>query len=319
MKASLRADDGMASLSGGSLGGRGSNDTSALAPFLVLSHHRSGSNFLTDLLQSHPQIECLNEPLSMHTRFFRERDLERWRGDEYSDEHLHPSLARESSLRDYLLSLRAYLLGSRAGRVIGFKETVLFGKLEWLRAFLPPLKLIVLERDARAVVSSVLRSGLIGFWRYAELVPRGYRSLWPCARIEDWLHAEDEGVRQASLAAMSVAVRGEWARRTAHLFDALTLPLEQLLQDPSACMQAVAGLLGVESDPAPLGFLHDRQHASRGGTFSSFRRPEQVLDGWRSHLSGPQLEAIDAVFAAAGLPSPSSASPAQGPNTIGIA
>lgn len=280
-------------------------DARAPAPFLVLAHHRSGSNFLNDLLQSHPQIECLNEPLSMHTRFFRERDLVPWRAEDYNDENLHASLARDSGLREYLLGLRAYLLGSTAGRVIGFKETVLFGKLEWLAAFLPSLKLIVLERDPRAVVSSVLRSGLIGFWRYAELVPPSYRWLWPRASVGPWWHANDDEVRQASLVAMSVAVRGELARRTAAQFDGITLSLEELLQDPAAGLHTVARLLGVDADPAPLSFLQERQHASRGGPFSSFRRPEQVLDGWRSHLSDAQLDAIDAVFGAAGLPVPS--------------
>jgi len=46
------------------------------APFLLLAHHRSGSNLLNDLLQAHPCIECLNEPFSMHTPFFREHDLQ---------------------------------------------------------------------------------------------------------------------------------------------------------------------------------------------------------------------------------------------------
>lgn len=281
------------------------SDGSARAPFLVLAHHRSGSNFLNDLLQSHPRIECLNEPLSMHTAFFRAHDLATWRPEDYDEVRLHPSLAREGSLRDYLLSLRAYLLGSHAGRVIGFKETVLFGKLGWLKAFVPPLKLILLERDPRAVVSSVLRSGLIDFWRYTELVPPCYRSLWPCRGTGPLPHVTEE-VRQAALVAMSIAARGELARRTAALFDCITLSLEDLLRDPPLAMQRLVCHLGVEVDPAPFTFLQERQRTSRGGTFSSFRQREQVLEGWRSHLSVAQLDAIDAVFTAAGLPAPSS-------------
>jgi hypothetical protein len=281
------------------------NERAARAPFLVLAHHRSGSNFLNDLLQSHPQIECLNEPLSMHTAFFRAHDLSVWRREDFDHECLHPGLARESSLRAYLLSLRDYLRQSGDARVIGFKETVLFGKLEWLKAFLPPLKLILLERDPRAVVSSVLRSALIGFWRYEELVPPSYHALWPHAKVWPARHADEE-VRAATIAAMSVAVRTELARRTAALFDGITLRLEDLLSDPEAAMDTLAGLLGVEPHPAPLSFLHERQLASRGGTFSSFRLREHVLERWRSHLSPAQLDAIDKVLAAAHLPVPSS-------------
>jgi hypothetical protein len=39
------------------------------APFLIMAHHRSGSNFLHDLLQAHPAIECINEPLSWLKEF----------------------------------------------------------------------------------------------------------------------------------------------------------------------------------------------------------------------------------------------------------
>ncbi|MCM5678457.1 sulfotransferase [Schlegelella sp. S2-27] len=282
------------------------------APFLVLAHHRSGSNFLNDLLQSHPQIECLNEPLSMHTAFFRAHDLSVWRQEDFDDQQLHPCLARESSLRAYLLSLRDYLLQSGDSRVIGFKETVLFGKLEWLKSFLPSLKLILLQRDPRAVVSSVLRSALLGFWRYEDLVPPSYHALWPDAKLPPSHHAGEE-VHAATIAAMSVAVRGELARRTAALFDGMTLSLEDLLGDPEAAMHSLAGLLGVEPHPAQLSFLQERQLVSRGGTFSSFRLREHVLDRWRSHLSAAQLDAIDRVFAAAHLPVPSSCGAAPAP------
>ena len=61
-------------------------------PFFVMAHHRSGSNFLNDLLQQHSGIECLNEPLSMHTRFFREHDLALWTAADFDTVLLHGSL-----------------------------------------------------------------------------------------------------------------------------------------------------------------------------------------------------------------------------------
>ena len=100
------------------------------APFFVMAHHRSGSNFLNDLLQSHPQVECINEPLSMHTHFFREHDLNFWSAGDFDDDTLHPSLAAQEPLRAFLHDFRHYLGRSDPSRVIGFKDTVLFGKLE---------------------------------------------------------------------------------------------------------------------------------------------------------------------------------------------
>src|SRR5690349_192263 len=136
------------------------NTNDQRAPFLIMAHHRSGSNFLNDLLQTNAGIECLNEPLSMHTRLFRENDLTRWDAEDFDPQTLHPGLAEQPAVRTYLLDLRQYLMQSRRGRILGFKDTCLFGKLGWLSSFLPGLKVIFLRRDERAIVSSVLRSKL---------------------------------------------------------------------------------------------------------------------------------------------------------------
>src|SRR5687767_12798578 len=104
--------------------------STARAPFFVMAHHRSGSNFLNDLLQSHPHLECINEPCSMHTGFFRECDLVPWLGSDFDPEVLHRSLMQHEGLRAYLADFKSYLLQSSSLRVLGFKETVLFGKLE---------------------------------------------------------------------------------------------------------------------------------------------------------------------------------------------
>jgi LPS sulfotransferase NodH len=116
------------------------------APYFVMAHHRSGSNFLNDLLQSHPRIECINEPFSMHTPFFRACDLEPWSVDEFTQDLLYPAL--DDGLRAYLFDLRKYLSQSNSLRVLGFKDTVLFGKLAWLKAFLPSLKIILRNYSA---------------------------------------------------------------------------------------------------------------------------------------------------------------------------
>jgi hypothetical protein len=264
------------------------------APFFVMAHHRSGSNFLTDLLQQHRHIECLNEPLSMHTRFFREHDMELWHAEDFHPEALHPSLVAEPAMRQFLFDMRQYLMQSRRERVIGFKDTCLFGKLGWLKAFMPRLKVIFLRRDPRAIVSSVLRCKLAKFWSYAELVPPAYARLFP--HYTSRIAPDDTALRATETAAMSVAVRYEMARRTMRLFDHFILQLEDLMHQPSQCIAALAEFLGVESDPAQVAFITEREQESRGGPFSSFRDIEDVEDSWRGHLSLQQLEVIEAVM-----------------------
>ena len=277
-------------------------DRRARAPFLLLAHHRSGSNFVHDLLQSHPRVECINEPLSMHTRFFRQCDLVRWSEADYDPAFLHVALAKHDGLRAYLSDLRQYLLRSDEDRVMGFKETALFGKLEWVKEFLPTLKILFLTRDPRAVVSSVLRSGLTEFWRYHDLVPHAFHEIFP--HYDRHSGGSDPTIREAEIAAMSVATRYELARRTVHLFEHKLVSLEEVMRDPADCLESMTAFLGVESHPDPFSFVQRRQGVSRGGAFSSFRAPEDVQSAWRRHLSAGQIEVVEDVLSAAQRESP---------------
>ena len=272
----------------------------ARAPFLVLAHHRSGSNMLNDLLQAHPCVECLNEPFSMHTPFFRETDLQCWTAADYEPGRLHRALPEDDELRPFLQGLREYLDCSHAGRVIGFKETGLFGKLGWLQAFMPGLKVIFLRRDPRAIVSSVLRSGLIEFWDYPGLVPPAFeRCFGRAVAPRRPLHAREAA---AALVAMSVAVRYELARRELPGFEHVVTDLDAITRRPADTLAMLWRFLGVPDHPGPLQFMSGRQGVSRGDSFSSFREPALALEGWRQHLGETELEAIDDVWQAAGWP-----------------
>jgi len=275
------------------------DSTKGHAPFLLLAHHRSGSNFLHDLLQSHPGIECVNEPLSMHTRFFRQCDLVPWSAAEFHPQHLHVALARHKALRAYLEEFRRYLFSGNGARVLGFKETALFGKLDWLKEFMPSLKLVWLVRDPRAIVSSVLRSGLTAFWCYDDLVPKAFRDQWP--RYRSCSVDEDPAMRLAEVAAMSVAVRYALARRSLSQFDHFAVSLDHMLADPFSVLASLNEFLGLEPHPDQDAFLARRHAENRGGMFSSYRAPDVVRTGWRQHLGPQEMAAIDHVMAEAGF------------------
>jgi LPS sulfotransferase NodH len=266
------------------------------APFLVMAHHRSGSNFLNDLLQTHVDVECLNEPLSMHTCLFRDNDLSMWEARDFDLQVLHPSLADQPSARAYLFDLRRYLMQSRRGRILGFKDTCVFGKLGWLQVFLPGLKVIFLRRDARAIVSSVLRSKLASFWHYADLVPPVFAQL--CPAYTSQVEPLDTALRAAETAAMSVAVRYELARRELGSLEHLVLDLEDLTRDPLPCLRRLAGFLGVEGNVEQATFIAMRQSETRGGLFSSFRSVDDIEQTWKRHLSARQVAVIDDVMLA---------------------
>ena len=264
------------------------------APYCVMAHHRSGSNFLNDVLQAHARIECLNEPLSMHTDYFRHCDLEQWTREDFDPALLHESLAQQPLLHSFLIDFRAYLLQSNDHRVIGFKETVLFGKLDWLKAFLPTLKVLLLKRDPCAVVASVLRSNLLSFWDYAHLVPPAFKALHP-----DYVATKapaDPAVQAAEIAAMSVAVREDMARRSIGLFEHLEIDLLDVMNEPARALDSITAFLGVEPDARQLEFVMRRQAETRGGTYSSFRSRDDVENGWRRHLGADQVRVIQEVL-----------------------
>ena len=266
----------------------------AAAPYFIMAHHRSGSNFLNDLLQAHPRLECVNEPFSMHTAFFRRCDLEPWRREEFDPVMLHPELAPHPTLRNYLLELRAYLSHSSGTRVIGFKDTVLFEKLEWLKAFIPSLKIVFLKRDPRAIVSSVLRSNLVGLWDYARLVPPAFAKIKPdyVSRID----STDASVAAAEIVAMSIATRYAHARRALEGFEHLQIHLDELTHEPAMQLERLSAFLGVPPHQGPLSFLAQRQAVSRGGAFSSFRSHDDVRNTWSRHLSAAQVRAVETVM-----------------------
>jgi hypothetical protein len=261
-----------------------------------MAHHRSGSNFLNDVLQSCAGIECLNEPLSMHTRFFRDHDLAPWGADDHDPTLLHASLGGDPTVREFLLELKAYLGQSRRGRVIGFKDTCLFGKLGWLKAFLPELRVIFLRRDPRAIVSSVLRSKLTTLWSYSELVSRAFMREFP--GYQSRVARADAALRTTEVVAMSVALRYELARRCLHQFAHVSLELADISREPAQVVANLVAFLGAEEAGDAAAFIRLRQAETRGGLFSSYRSRDDVENRWREHLSEAQLALIDEVQSA---------------------
>ena len=268
--------------------------SSPRAPYFVMAHHRSGSNFLNDLLQAHPQIECVNEPFSMHSTYFRQCDLEPWTTEEFDPVVLHASLASHVALRAYLFDFRAYLSQSSDTRVLGFKDTILFEKLGWLKAFIPSLKILFLKRDPRAIVSSVLRTNLFEFWAYTRLVPPAFMRIRP--NYVSQIDPADRTVAVAEIVAMSIVTRYALAERAIQNFDHTEVHLDDVMRQPQEQLEAITRFLGVPPHEGPRSFLEQRQAVSRGGMFSSFRLQEDVQHAWERHLSAAQIRAIEDVM-----------------------
>jgi hypothetical protein len=254
-------------------------------PFLILGHHRSGSNFLADLLQANEGIECLSEPLSMHTDF-RRFDLETWTGEEFVASSLHASLRDAPGTVAFLRRLCDWLYGSAAA-VRGMKETLLFDKLAWCRRMFPDLRVVWLVRDPRAVVHSVLRCGLWCFWEYPERVGRFCREYYGDPEIDP--------VTPVELTLWSWKVRYALAREHLGNFVHVRVRLEDLVAAPRDELERIAAVVGFPITPAQEAYLSRPNEESRGGVFSTVRRGDEVIGGWRAGLSAEDRRYVESL------------------------
>jgi len=247
-------------------------------PFTVLSHHRSGSNFVVAALRAHPAVACLNEPLAQHLDIFVHRDLEVWPRDPPLT--VAPLLSA-SYARAYLGELRRWLCaadtrGVTGHQTRGFKETRLAEKISWFEYKISKVSPVLLARDPRSVTSSILlRPSLIDYWIPAHQLAHAGKFA--------------NNVDPNDLVARSAAI---WAFRYSRLLDELdgsrymVLRLESLVEELATSLTLLNNYLHlpcIESQAATVrGSWSGR---SRGGPYSNIRDPGQIIHGWRSMLS----------------------------------
>ncbi|HST47607.1 sulfotransferase family protein [Jatrophihabitans sp.] len=257
-----------------------------MTPFLLLSHHRSGSNFLTDTLQAHPQVSVIDEPMSMHTEFFPSVDLIRWGAEDYHPARLHASMDVAPGARSFIQDLFDYLPAAAPGQVRGFKETMLPEKLPWLLAALPDLVVVYLVRDPRSVISSVLSRDFTKLWRYEVTIPR-YRALYDDVPFP--IEVGDVFERCVS----SWQIRHYETMRHLPRDRSLSVRLEDSLTDPERTLTRVMAALGLAPTQRQYDFIEQSQQDSRGSAYSVFRRPADVLHGWSRNLTRRQVATIE--------------------------
>ncbi len=239
-------------------------------PFMILSHHRSGSNFLHDLIQTHPQCECISEPFSMHTNVFREIDLIPWYAHDFDGSILHPFLKTYPGTREFLHELKQFLVKPYPFHARGIKETMLFEKLAWLKKFIPELKIIFLVRDPRAVIHSIIRLNMFILWDYNKKIPYYIQHYYPeKVYLETPLH----------LCTWSWKIRYGLACTYLDLFEHIVIRLEDIILNPEETLPSIMEFLNHEVDDHQWVFFDKSHRQTRGKAFSTYRSTKDILNG----------------------------------------
>lgn len=221
----------------------------------------------------------------MHSDFWLERDLVSWTEMDFDPVILHEDLRDLEGQRHYLLELREYLRSPAPGRCRGFKETLLFEKLGWLSRFLPELRLVLVVRDPRAVVASVVGRNMASLWSYdRHVAPRVPISEFRGSRSRDDVVAQ---------AAWSWKERLNIALANAVLFDLLIVRLEDFVTSPDTAVPQLMAFLGYDAEPLQHRFCHESHHDTRGGTYSTYRASSDVTERWKKVLNRDDLVHIE--------------------------
>jgi hypothetical protein len=221
----------------------------------------------------------LNEPLAQHLQVFVDRDVEQWSSapPQTASSELNSPFARE-----FLNDLKMWM-GKADAEARGFKETRLIEKLDWLESAVLPVQPILLVRDPRSVVASIVtKPKLAEYW-----VPKEQLRHLPASPLRQ--QAESDVVTRNALV---------WNHRYAVLSKALegrphlVVRLESLMGNPAAVLRDISRFIGVEPNREQVAAVQASWTLPAEGTYSVRRDPAHVLDTWRRVLTEQQHEQV---------------------------
>lgn len=177
-----------------------------------------------------------------------------------------------------------------SGDVKVTKETTFFLKLEWLKQWIPDLKIVYIERDSLSVIASFKESDLFERWNYRKR----FDVLKAEVKLRDEL-AQHRGILAApsqdhwvSLLADIWGIRTTEARDKLGLFDHMSVSFETLVDAPQETFSQIFDFMNLRMGSNIHDAIAERRVRSKGSTYSTFRDPEQVKSKWKLMLSSDE-------------------------------
>lgn len=228
------------------------------------------SSFTMNVIKSHPNVRMLNEPLGNHVNLFRKFDLH---DNNFSKKNIFTSAIEEDYYEYYLQSLNSWLESQET--ISGIKEVLFLNKIEWVRKKFPNSKIIVLLRDPRGIVESLVRRNLDLRWGYRDLLLNYYKNNHLKEEIPDSRYEQAATV---------------WKIRTSSFIE--SLPVEEVLLILAEDfvfkfeeeISKIMSFLNLEVDKYQIDFAKKCWSIEKGGLFSNYHKKNRIYE-WKNKLS----------------------------------
>lgn len=251
--------------------------------FLLWGHQRSGTSYVLDIFQQHPQIDTINEPFSMHLDFFRLNESY-WDKEDFDKQYLHKDLRKLNETVSFIKYFDVWL-NEDLPYVKGFKETSLVEKYFWLQQAVHFDQTIILIRDFRAVIDSVLRWNMHkGWWNYKQ-------------RLIDFYGYNDIELKDdIEICAWLIKHRISYLSNIIKTTECLVIKLEDLVVFPEKILQEMMNYIHLNIHIQQLEFIRETARFTRDFPYSNYRTKEQVMYAWRTRLGKKNIKRIEEIL-----------------------
>lgn len=247
--------------------------------FVLLGHHRTGSSYMLDVIRHNKNVETINEPFSMHLDFFRE-DETFWPDKQAFFSQVHDS----SCTATYINDLNNWLNEKEYNVVRGFKETSLFEKYDWLISELNISNTIILVRDFRATINSVIKRNMQNSW-------------WDYkGRLEKYYKYEVDKLDDIEICAYLLKERMSYIKIIVSNNEVMLIRLEDFFDDRLLFTEKLMNYIGLNLCKEQEEFIKLTSINTRNSTYSNYRNRHDVLLQWKDMLSRKDVERINGIL-----------------------
>lgn len=271
-------------------------------PFTILGFPRSGTNFLSSILATHPEVTLLVEPFSMHNGYIKSNFFLPWFPESYNSANFHSGMERYRTTIDYFNDFRIWI-NSGDREIRGFKETTFLMKLGWLQMYLPNLDIIYLERNPKGVVSSFKKEGLFERWNYQDIFYRLVDEMVQCQKLEQYrqLVRETDSANWIDVLTTMYIVSTSEVKRNLSLFRHTNVKYERLANIPLLSFVEIFDFLGLKINELVRKEIEERCLERRGGTFSTYRNSKETAQQYQYLLTPIEMGLINRKMERQGL------------------